>query len=410
MVDALLDVKSEEQTLKCVTRMVAGDGVDEIARIIPKCSAVAVVAQKDSSAPEYMRRLRRAGMAARLIVCGENIDDIAAASIVDDVRLIVSYGGNKEADFAKRLGKEKNIKVFAVICTPDAVTVLDRFCALYRGNALVLEEGAVPVCAAVASDLLTVKEGDLPSAFGNICAAALGLFDREAYLRAVGKSGSETVRNKAYDLIYRALDITSKHSRADSQLPIELAEISLKLSLLTQAEDFGFVRASADCCARTAEMLLKRESRALMLRGEYAFVFGSVLSKIYREFAGAPCPFAPPPDNNLRAELIGEYLGLEPLTAASAAVSRVKNSGLAAYRIHEYRDELSEIAACSAKIFEEGKKRFKRLYADDGYSMVGKLDSTDVKTVIALAPDMFPVCGNALMLMREFGLLDRFLI
>ena len=49
------------------------------------------------------------------------------------------------------------------------------------------------------------------------------------------------------------------------------------------------------------------------------------------------------------------------------------------------------------------------MYPDDGYSLKGKIEPSDLKLCMALAPDTFAVTGSALTLMREFGLLERWL-
>ena len=91
----------------CITQISDGDGITDIAELLPAGSAVAVVAAGAENASEYMRKMRRAGIKPRLLVaCGEQ-RRISCPNIDDDVRLIAAYGGESEADCAKLLGKER---------------------------------------------------------------------------------------------------------------------------------------------------------------------------------------------------------------------------------------------------------------------------------------------------------------
>lgn len=392
----------------CITERSDGDGIETIAKILPACSSLALVAKSEESSAQYMRKLRRAGFKPKFVVTECEDEKITRVRLDDDVRLIVALGGEAEADCAKRIAYLAKLPVFVAVSSPSAVTVLASQCRLYVGNALILADGAVPIGAAVVRDGIADNSGELPEALGGICSCAVGLFDSEAYLRASGGCCPAEVRDKVFSLIYSALD-EAKKGRRNSELAACFADVSLSLARLAQSAGLSFVRGAADDCARVMDMLCRVESRKGRRRGELAFVFGSVLGKIYEEFASMGDVFAPPPDNNRRAELLTEYLGFDEMTAAKAAVSRIKNTDLAAYRMREYRDELCELAFDAVKVFEEAKKPFRRMYEDDGYSLLGAFEPADVRISIALAPDTFSVAGSALALMREFGLLERYL-
>ncbi len=404
-----------ENTVECdcgghslITRVAAGDGVAEIAALLPKGSVAAVISESEDFVRDFTRALRRQGVGVRFVPPQTSERELQATEIGDEVRLIIAYGGELEADCAKRLGKLRELPVFVCVCSPDAVTVLDDYCELWENGLLVLKEGVVPVGVALERNKL-IESRRLPSSFGGICAVASGLFDREACARATGKTRCPYVRETAFDLLYSALDVAAKKERTGADLPLSFAEIALKLALLSQADGGGFVRGAADECACAASSLFKHEERKPLSRGEFAYVFGAVLSNVYCEFARMPRAFTPPPDNNLRAERISEYFGLDELSAAKLAVGRMKNLGLAVYRVHEYADELCEVAEESARMFADAKRLFKRMYSDDGYGLTSIIDASDVKTALALAPDLYPVRGSALALMREFGLLERYL-
>lgn len=404
--DFYKSIQCECAKRRAVTAICNGDGTDKIAEILPKGFAALVISERENGARDYMRKLRKKGISSRFrrLVGSEKPTDI---EVGEDIGIIVAFGGDCEADFAKRLGKEKSLPVVVIVASPDCVNALNGLCAVRDGKRIMVEECAVPAAAAFADEICA--EGELPAAFGNICAAGIELFDMEAYARATGKTVCPHLRESAFDLIYKALDAVTGLSRGDARLPLRLAEIALKLSYIMQGYGTRRIVSGADACALTAEMLFGYEERKPMARGEFAFVFGAVLCSVYREFAVLPSVFLPPPDNNKRAELLSEYLGLEPMQAARCAVNKIKNVGLAAYRIREYRDESESVLSDACKIFEEGKRYFKRLHADDGYSLKNAIEASDVKTVISLAPDAVSQGANALTLMREFGLLERYL-
>lgn len=384
------------------TVMRSGDGVAAIASLLPGGGMAGVVAERDETLRDYARRLRKAGIGTRRIPLTEPL----AEKPDDDVRLLVALGGNRAAAYAKRMARRDGLPVFVVITSPCAVRVLDPVCLDFADASVC--DGTVPVGAAVAEDLVTACGNELPSAFGDICATALRLFDREAYGSAVGKSYCGAVRERALDITYRALDAVTERRRDDPRLCIRLADLAVKSACLSQAEA-SFTFGSADDCARAAARLFRFEARPPLSHGEFAFLFGAVLSKMYCAFLEAPSFDFPPPDNNLRADRLTELFGLSEHAAVCAAVRRLKNAELAAYRIQEYRDELYDAAAETVRVFEEAKRRFRRLYADDGFGLRGVLEASDVRLVTALAPDLFPANGSMLTLLREFGVLDRYL-
>ncbi len=384
-----------------------GDWAECVANLLPSGSVAAVAACSEDAARESIKKLRRVKITARFIKSDSDVDYINASLPDADVRLIVTVGGEREASFGKMLGKIGGLPVFTVLDSPAAITALNRICDVKNGNVLSLCDGVAPIGAGI-SEQIDNTRAELPAAFGGICAAALGLFDCESYMLMTGKEMNRTVREQAYAHIYNALDIAAR-GRRYMGLPRELAYISLKLSELSEKYGYGFVRGAADDCARTARMLFGYEERKPLMRGEFAFLFGSVLCRMYREFITAPHFFCPPPDNNLRAERLSEYLGFDEFTAARAAMKKPLGGELAAYRVGEYKDELLNAVNDAEMVFSEGKKLFKRMYSDDGYRVRDIVDSADVKCIVALAPDSFNSSESFLSVMREIGFLDRYL-
>ena len=65
----------------CVTQIYDGDGIAEISTQLPKGSAVAVVYEQDDCGGEYMRKLRRAGMAPRPARAGDSDAQVTARQV-----------------------------------------------------------------------------------------------------------------------------------------------------------------------------------------------------------------------------------------------------------------------------------------------------------------------------------------
>ena len=377
---------------------------------LPSGSVIAVVSASRDAAREYLRPLRQAGISGRWIEVQTDIQALRRIELDDDVRMLVAVGGNAAADCAKWLGHTHARPVFVAVTAPFATTVLDGYCAVREKGICKVLPCAAPVDAALLEGQVTAAPSELPDAFGGICAVAVSLFDREAYARAVGDARQAIVREQAFDVLFALLDEVAEGGRSNPALPFLLAKTSLALARLSQTESVGFVRGSADDCARLAARLWEYEGREPLGQGEGAFIFGSVLCRMYRAFMQSPpLAFLPPPDNNLRAEKLSEYLGLDDFSAARTAVRRVQCVELAAYRMHEYSDELCEVAGEAERVFDAAARWYKRLYADDGYGLQGVVDASDVRTVVALTPDFFPVFGTALTLLREFGVLERYL-
>lgn len=385
------------------------DGVAKICELVPSGSTAAAFCEHDEDAHDYARKLRRAGICMRRLPLLSCVEEIEAQTADDDVRLVLAIGGNAAADCAKRYAKKHDLPLFAVVCSPCALRVPSPYATLYDGGVLRPVQGVSPAGYALASDALRRRCDELPSAFGELMTAALCLFDREACLRACGKALPPSVRESVFDSLYDALSVAAREGRESERLPEKLAQTALAVATSMATLECGGVYGSAESCARTAHMLFLREERPFFALGEAAFLFGSVLCRVFCAFADAPAVFTPPPDNNLRAEKLTEYLGLDDMTAARAAMSKLPNAPLAQYRLHEYRDELSELAADTRRLFDEAKRTFRRLYADDGFSLRGRLDASDVRLVLALAPDLFPACDSALTLLRNLGQMDKYL-
>ena len=377
----------EKETTQGVTRVTEGDGTDEIAKRVPPLCAAGIVASSECAASIYARALRKKGVRSVFL----------RGAPSEDVRLLVALGGDAEADAAKRLSAQYALSVFCVL-TGGVRTALDGFYT--HGYCTV--PCAVPVGAAVCEELLSPQ--GLPHSLANICAAAVAVCDGETAARLTGRPVGNAER--VFDIVYDALD-AAKQGRGCPTLPKQLAAFSLSLAVLAQEEGLPS-RAAGEDCARCARRLLKHEQRAALPPSVLSFLFGEKLGALYSAFLKTPLLSCPPPNANLRAARLTEYLGLSPLLSAHAA-SLPPLSALAAFRLREYSEELLSRAEECARVFSEARRPFCRLFPDDGFSLVGALDPSDIKTVVALAPDLFPPFVTLLGVMRAAGVLDRYL-
>lgn len=360
---------------------------------------VAVIAKECDFSREYMRRLRRAGISARIFAPTRVAEETERID-TEQSRLLVALGGEEEIDCAKYLAALKSLPVFVVAASPAAANAYSLSATVEQNGVLVKKTAAAPEGVAVAAEFM--DSSHLPAAFGGICACVLSALDADIYARVTGARPDEQTVNKALDIAYKALDEVKARFRDDPELLPIICDLSIEASRITKS-------GAADDCARCAAALFKYEGRECRPFGELKFLFGAVLVNSYRELTVASSSFVPPPDNNRRAEILGEYLGWDDFVSARAAVSKLGDIPLASYRLKEYSEELKSEIGDACALFDESRKYFRRLYRDDGFSLGGYLDPSDFRTVLALAPDTFGDGKNALAVMRDLGLLERYL-
>jgi hypothetical protein len=136
-----------------------------------------------------------------------------------------------------------------------------------------------------------------------------------------------------------------------------------------------------------------------------------IVSKVYKHILESGADFlCLPPDNNARAKSIAEFLGIAE-SAAFGLLRPCPNPGtqkIREYKFSEYRRELLPLITEFDFRLERAWRIFKRLYRDDGYSLLGYLEPSDVSLAVSLAPDLR---GKYTLLsyMKDTGLLDEFI-
>ncbi len=357
-----------------------GDGSEAIASLVPPLSVCALVGAEDITR-EYAHVLRRKGVAC--VRAEEALDE--------NVRLVVALGGTSELERAKRISG--TVPVFALCCGEAVGALDDTYCSKFS-----LHDCAPPVGAAV----LPPPASALPAVLGDVCAASLGAMDGVAMAVLRGEPIPEF--SEVFSLCYRALEIC-RLGRHNEETGVRLVRLGLEIGQKGRERGVRLARGGADACARALQLLARHERRAVPPHGECVFLCGELLASLYKAFIAAPPRFCPPPDDNLRAEALHEFFGLPPLLCTRLSVPRLSSLPLAAYRLREYRDELSDAAGEAVRIFAEAKHAFCRLFADDGYAFTRAFDQSDCRLAIALAPEV-AAAPSFLDAMRLFGVLD----
>lgn len=182
-----------------------------------------------------------------------------------------------------------------------------------------------------------------------------------------------------------------------------LIEQGLRLSLIAQN---NIPRCGEIQCGLTYAALNSSEYS----QGELQFIFASVLSMLYISHICRRKSFTPPPDNNYRLEQISELFGISETRAIGLIRPQLSGSQAAIieYKIREYTPELHEKLNKNRNLFKLAFRTFKRMHADDGYSL-RELVGGDISLCIALSPDVIQGEGM-LTALKRLGELDCYII
>ena len=185
-----------------------------------------------------------------------------------------------------------------------------------------------------------------------------------------------------------------------------IASSATLISLLEQGAE-GEIYGGEVATTLCLEMLARHESRRAQSYGESAFLYATTLVDLYAEglFLSQKA-FLPPPDNNRRADLLAEYLGVAPVFSDKYQKKRRADLALMKYRAKVYRDEILSELADAKKIFSAATKTFFRLYDDDGFSV--DREREEGALCVALAPDVSDRF-TCLDYLKACGVLDGFL-
>ena len=343
----------------------------------------------------------------------QNALDIAVA-VPEESFLILGIGGGAVADLVKYAAAAKKRPCVFVATSPALLGILTPSAMLKTADN-VEETFKTPPFSAVLCDtelLADLPPGLIPSAFGELLSKAVSLFDYKCAHLIAG----ERFCPHLYELGLAAVDETAAHLRdsalSEKDAAARLAESSLRFSALAQLTGNSRLLSGGEVQSSHAlSLLFAREERLQKQRGETEFLLSRIVLEIYKSFlASPPAFFASPPSNLIRAAKIAEYLGI-PESIAQQKIRAVPESEtlkLRVYRIGEYRDELYSDACAHALRLGRAWKIFKRLYPDDGFSLLNHIDPPDAALALALAPDLkekFTLLSH----LKDAGLLEEHL-
>lgn len=318
--------------------------------------------------------------------------------------MTVARGGEREFAFAREIGRgSKIITVPTHAYAAAAATV-------YRTEEkafAVMKHGAPPYAAVFDPFEL---DKNAASVFGEILALDLCAFDLTFAARMRGDSVNTEITERVSRLVTGTTD--KLRSREKDRRHVESVLVDAGK---TAAEIVSDCPELLHCsgAAQTAEalrMLYSAEDRPLGMRGETEAVIADAICDFYIKNI-TDNTFRFPPDNARRIDSVCEYFGtdLRHTCIHAAPIYPPLKMRLCEYRRNEFRNEIAALLAAVKTRQNSAAQVFKRLYADDGYSIRSLVDKTDLGICIALAPDVF--AGDSMLsLLKQTGKLEEYLI
>lgn len=349
---------------------------------------------------------------------GAEIDPISLDSVAEmcgEVTAIVACGDESAVEAGKYIAWRTSKKLIAV----------PQYCAMARvlaggselrtsGLFTCAGEGAADAVVADYDLVAAAPEGDLPCGFGYVFYSILLAFDLRFSAIVYGDNAEAKIADCLLELGYLLLDALKGASKGQKDVPAIIADCNIRLSaIMAFAPRQAFLCGGAAKMMRAIKSLMTHEKRAVLSDGEALAVLTMSAQKIYRRFlsAGAKTGFVPPPDNNKKADAMIEFLGVSPRVAALRAVPYDDNLPLRLYRLGEYAGEISDALTEAETMCAEGYTVFKRLYRDDGFSLVGSIEPSDLAAALYFAPNMGGAgeVSSLIDLMHALGLLEKYM-
>lgn len=405
------------------TDIVAGSGkVSEIGRVmasvLPVGSAAVMLStpeqfEKFGSAAE--RFLRRSGYKIKRQLDLENLtpDDIESYILEEDLRAVIIVGSGDFLEKAKYFAHTKKLPSLILATSPDTTAALAPYALVCISG--VTKRIAVKAPKVVLCDydfFANAENSSIAAAFGAVTGKFLAVFDWQFSSVMRGEQFCSHIADFVKEISYSVVKSIKGNEKCNDGKYKTLAEAGLKISALTQTVPPGRLYLSgATALCDCLKMLFCHEARKLKSCGENEFVFSVIAAKIYRQAVSQQVfGFCPPPDNNLRIECLAQYLNI-PVRDAALMVSPYPSAEkfkLEMYRLGEYKAELYDKITEVCLSLDESYKIFKRLYSDDGFSLLGYLENSDVSLCLALAPDVSPLY-TMLTLLKNVGVLDKYI-
>lgn len=381
----------------------------------PGCGAV-LLREADRDADALCSRLRRLGYTVyeMPLVRGDGFLKLESEKLPDSVRAVLGFGGGFIADCAKYLAAFKSLPCGVVVRSHASPSLLVPSASIDGGGMPRLFKTGSPKVIVCDPDKLDLSGDANAAAFGEISSRLLALFDWKFAALIHGEKLCETIYDAALGEVDGLLKSLRGMTRRTNAVSGMLLESGLKLSALAALDDSSRLYGGGDtACALALEMLTRYENGYCRLRGENELLFSMMLADVYPKVfeLKKSTGFLPPPDNNMRLEKLKEYFGIDEQIAARSVTPYQSDRAekLCSYRIGEYEDELrGELERVSLRL-SEAYRIFRRLYADDGFSLRGYLGVAEARLCIGLAPEMHSKF-TTLTELKNMGALDGYLI
>lgn len=333
--------------------------------------------------------------------------------VTEDARVIVGIGGGVIADIAKYKAKQAGLPCVLVITSPTAIGAFLPSAMLENKKIEQTYKTDAPVAVVCDTELFRLCPKKLTAAaFGGLVSKLVALFDWRTASLINSEYFCPELFEAALSVIDGCIDKVCASTYQSVSLSPAVAEDNLRFSAVCALTGSSRLTSGAETqCAYALKLLLENEERECFLRGENEFLFSRIIMKTYKNLLGSPGSFfVPPPDNNLRLELIAQYFGIEEKYAVEKIrpIVEARAQKLCAYKVGEYRDELYSLACEFDMRLSRAWRPFKRIYDDDGFALEGYLDPLDVSVCLALAPDLKEKF-TMLTYMKNAGLLETYL-
>lgn len=368
--------------------------------LLPRCGVCTVISDncvRQVTARRIEKSITKSGyrVASHIFESGvePSVENASKVRLPEDTKLLIGVGGGTMADITKYVAHSKKLPCVFVNTSPDAIGVLTPSAMLYENG--IEQTFITDPFRAVACDssLLSSSPTNLiPASFGDIASKLVAVFDYKfAHVIAKEKFCTD-IFEQGYGLVASTIDKLYNGSVSKKDIPQFLTEMSLRYSALSQLTDNSRLLSGAESStAHILNILFAHETREIKYRGESEFLASRVIVPLYKNILTLnPEFFVPPPDNNLRVDIMQEFLGLGE-SVISGNMRQIMSPlmiRLTGYRFREYRAELLENLKEYNLLLDKAWRVFKRLYCDDGYSLIGYLDPSDLALSLALAPDL----------------------
>jgi|GEM_PF-1216824 len=416
-------VKHVFETQKIAFKFMALDKLGEcMGELVPELASVLIVSDKQASDNGALRELEKRLIRLKYRVSiftfskqlRSTVEEADSVEINEATKFIIGIGGSEICDITKYVGAKENLDTGFILTCPTAATrslapssllIKDCIEETYKTPAfkfLICDTNLLSNANSANSTKLAASFGETFSKFVALLDySAANILQKEPLCQILLRQAQLILDNGL-----KKIEIKGKASIAD------IIAVGLKFSAITQIMGNSRLFSGAESqSAHALSILLCREEREKLNRGEAEFILARAVACIYQRFLGMNKKFfTPPPDNNMRLEQIEEFLGLEQSQTIKKIRPIVEHSAseLREFRLNENRIELFNISTLNIMRLKRAFAIFKRLYDDDGFWLTKALDTSDTALSISLAPDLkdkFTILSH----MKDMGLLDEYI-